>query len=107
MTDVGVDYHLDIVRRDESVSVSAYVAAEPSRALTWRLAASSRTRGGTSEIVQSGATDGRRSDPVGTISMSPDSQGCIVLTVLENAREIGREVRELGALAGDADPECP
>ena len=106
MTDAGVAFHLDIVRQAQAVSISVYVAADTSRALTWKLVASSRTRGGTSEIVQSGVTDGQRTDPVGTIAVSPDSRGCVVLTVLENAREIGREVREIGAGEGDADTQC-
>lgn len=106
MTDIGVDFHLDIVRQDRVLSVSAYVAAEPSRTLTWRLVASSRTPGGTSEIVQSGVTDGRRSEPVGTIAMSPDSQGCVILTIMENAREVGREMRDLSAPEGDTNKQC-
>lgn len=101
MTDTGVDFHLDVERQAGRLAISAYVAADTPRSLAWRLVAVSRTSGGTSEVVQSGTTDGRRSGPVGAIAVSPQSQGCVVLTISENGREIGRQARSVGP-DGDA-----
>ncbi|HST91233.1 MAG TPA: hypothetical protein VLJ13_03465 [Brevundimonas sp.] len=102
MTDVGVDFHLDMERQAGRLSISAYVATAAPRVLTWRLVAVSRTAGGRSEVVQSGATDGLTRSAVGSIGMQAHSQGCVILTVSEGGREIGRKAQSIGD--GDAAP---
>lgn len=106
MMDVGVDFHLGMDRQADRLSISAYVAAAAPRALTWRLVAVSQTSGGRSEVVQSGATDGSRRGPVGSIGMLAHSRGCVVLTVSEGGREIGRKAQAIGADTDKLQEPC-
>ena len=106
MTDAGVDFHMDLERQAGRLSISAYVAADTPRALTWRLVAVSRTAGGRSEVVQSGTTDGLRQGAVGSIGMLAQSQGCVILTVSEGGREIGRKAQAIGPDAEAEQDAC-
>lgn len=106
MSDAGVDFHMDLERQAGRLSISAYVAADTPRVLTWRLSAVSQTAGGRSEVVQSGTTDGLRRGAVGSIAMLAQSQGCVVLTVSEGGRELGRKAQSLGSDAEAGSEDC-
>jgi hypothetical protein len=96
MSDTGVDAHLDMVRQGEAMAIRAYVASAPPRRLRWKLVTISRSAGGTSDVSQSGTTDGTSDIPVSVTSVSPNSQGSVVLTVYDGDLEVAREAVELG-----------
>ncbi len=99
----GVDAHFEMVRSERGVAVSAYVAADTPRELRWRLVVSSRTSGGTSNVSQGGSTDGRSSGPVGVVTVSPDSQGAVTLSVYDGERMVHEETADLAEMSSPSE----
>jgi hypothetical protein len=93
--DAGVDAHFEMVRSERGVAVSAFVEADTPRPLRWRLVVSSRTNGGTSNVTQGGATDGRSAAPVGVVTVSPNSQGLVTLSVYDGDRMVHEETADI------------
>lgn len=96
MTDVGVEAHLELTRHDQATSIRAYVAAATARPLRWQLITTSRNPGGTSNVTQSGRTEGKADRPVSEVSVSSGSKGTVVLIVFDGETEVTREVLDLG-----------
>lgn len=97
MTDIGVEAHLEMTRHDQATSIRAYVAAASARPLRWQLTTTSRTAGGTSNVTQSGRTEGQTDRPVSEVSVSSMSEGTVVLIVFDGEKEVTREVLDLRA----------
>lgn len=97
MTDIGVEAHLEMVRHDQATSVRAFVAAASNRPLRWQLTTVSRSGGGTSQVTQSGRTDGQADRPVSEVSISTGSEGTVVLIVFDGEREISRDQLDLAS----------
>ena len=101
MMDAGVEAHLELVRADQNMTVRAFVAAAPARPLRWRLTTLSRTVGGTSNVSQSGSTQGVSDQPVSVTVVSPNSEGTVVLVVFDGDQEIARDTLDLSRSASD------
>lgn len=95
MDDHSVNAHLDLVREAQGIEVRAFVAAAPARPLRWRLEAVSRSSGGTSNVSQSGFTQGSAGLPVSVTVVSPSSRGHVTLLVYDGETEVARAAVEL------------
>lgn len=91
MFDDQIQAQLQLVHLDQGLSVSAWVVAAPPRVLRWRLELTSRSRGGTSTISQGGTAMGQDSGPVGSVLVTPNSQGSAVLRVYDGGLEVARD----------------
>lgn len=97
MFDAPVTAHLEIAQAPQGLAVSAFVSAAPVPALRWRLNLTSTNPGGTSNVTQGGAVSGDAAKPLGSVTISPNSQGTVTLTVLDGEREVARDVVKFGA----------
>jgi hypothetical protein len=93
--DPSVNAHLDAVRQAHGIEVRAFVAAAPARPLRWRLETVSRSSGGTSNVSQSGSTQGSAGPPVSVTVVSPDSRGRVTLFVYDGGAEVARSEVDL------------
>jgi hypothetical protein len=93
--DPSVNAHLDLVRQAQGIEVRAFVAAAPARRLRWRLETLSRSSGGTSNVSQSGSTQGSEGPPVSVTIVSPRSRGQVTLFVYDGETEVARAAVDL------------
>lgn len=91
MFEPGIDTHLELLRDTRGIEVRAYVAAAPLRPLRWRLETLARSSGGTSSVSQSGTIQGGSDRPISVTSVSPNSEGTVILTIYDGATEVARE----------------
>lgn len=91
MIDPQIAAHIEVIQAPDRMAVSAHVAGEPARPLRWRLEATARSAGGTSSVAQAGVYARPQEGPVGTVSVTPGSQGSAVLTVYDGDHEVARD----------------
>jgi hypothetical protein len=91
MIDPDVVAQLDLTRTEQTLAVSAFVAAAPPRPLRWRLIVQSRGPGGTSNVTQGGTTSGAANEQVGTTTVSANSSGAVTLLVYDGEREVASD----------------
>lgn len=104
MTDSGVDAHVDLVRDARGIEVRAFVTAAPPRRLRWQLVTAARNAGGTSNVSQSGTTQGVSDNAVTVNVVSPNSQGSVILTVFDGDIEVARETVDLARDTNSSSP---
>ncbi|HTM79766.1 curli-like amyloid fiber formation chaperone CsgH [Asticcacaulis sp.] len=93
----AVTAHLEIVQAAKGLAVNAFVGAGTQPDLRWRLNLTSRNPGGTSTVTQGGLVEIGSSEPVGTVTVTANSQGRVTLVVLDGDQEVARDEVNFGA----------
>lgn len=93
----AVTAHLEIVQAARGLAINAFVRPGAQPDLRWRLNLMSRNPGGTSNVTQGGLVETGSSEPVGTVTVSENSQGRVTLIVLDGDQEVARDEVNFGA----------
>jgi hypothetical protein len=97
MFDTAITAHLQIIQGANGLAVNAFVRPNAQPALRWRLNLTSNSAGGTSNVTQGGLVQADPSQPLGTVTVSSNSQGKVTLIVLDGDREVARDEVNFGA----------
>ncbi|WP_303828578.1 curli-like amyloid fiber formation chaperone CsgH [Asticcacaulis taihuensis] len=92
----AVTAHLEIVEAERGLAVNAFVGPGTQHSLHWRLSLLSKSPGGTSNVTQGGRVEVGSSEPVGTVTVSANSQGSATLIVLNGDQEVARDEVNFG-----------
>jgi hypothetical protein len=93
----AVTAHLEIVQAAKGLAVNAFVGSGAQPDLRWRLNLMSINSGGTSTVTQGGLVEIGSSEPVGSVTVSTNSQGRVTLIVLDGDKEVARDEINFGA----------
>ena len=89
-----IEAHLELTRRDDVLSISAWVSAPSPNELRWRLTSISETTGGRSQVSQSGRVNSS-SAPVGVLNVTRNSRGEVVLSVYDGEVMVAQDTVKL------------